>query len=152
MSTRTTISKSGQAAAPIGVVWSLLADARNYSSWALPRSTTLEREGSPTPDGVGAIRRFGSWPFFSREEVVGFDPPHRLSYVLLSGLPVRDYRADVELREAVASTGGVATAVSWTSSFEVRHQWMRTPMRPLLNVILKDFVKRLAKEAAKRAT
>ena len=150
MSERTTISKSGQAEAPIGVVWSLLADARNYSTWALPRSTTLEREGSPTPDGVGAIRRFGSWPFFSREEVVEFEPPHRLSYVLRSGLPVRDYRADVELREVVASTGGAATAVSWTSAFDVRYRWLRPPMRLLLNVTLKDFVKRLAKEAARR--
>ena len=150
MSTRTTIAKSGRAEAPIGVVWSLLADARNYSSWALPRSTTLEREGSATPDGVGAIRRFGAWPFFSREEVVGFDPPRRLSYVLLSGLPVRDYRADVELHDVVTPAGGVATAVSWTSSYEVRHGWMRTPMRLFLNFILKDFVKRLAKESAKR--
>ncbi len=147
----TTISISGQADAPIEVVWSLVADARNYSSWALPRSTTLEREGALTPDGVGAIRRFGAWPVFSREEVVVFEPPQQLSYVLLSGLPVRNYRADVELREVVASPGGVSTAVSWTSSYEVPRRWLRRPMQLFLNLILKDFVRRLAKEAAKRA-
>lgn len=146
----TTISNSGQAEAPIAVVWSLLADARNYSSWALPRSTTLEREGATTPDGVGAIRRFGAWPVFSREEVVGFEPPYRLSYILLSGLPVRDYRSDVELREVSTASGGAATAISWTSSYEVTHGWMRTPMRLFLNFVLKDFIKRLAKESAKR--
>lgn len=46
-------------------------------------STGLERAGAPTPDGVGAIRRLGFGPMGSREEVVAFEPPTHLGYVLL---------------------------------------------------------------------
>jgi hypothetical protein len=33
----------------------------------------------------------------AREEIVELIPDRRLSYVLLSGYPFRDYRADVDL-------------------------------------------------------
>jgi hypothetical protein len=46
-----------------------------------------------------------------REEVTLFDPPRRLGCGLLSGAPVRDYLAEVELPPA-----GGATNISWTAS------------------------------------
>ena len=138
-----TIVVEGSVEAPIDVVWGLLADARNYQRWAAMRSSALEKTGESTEDGVGAIRRFGTWPIFSREEVVEFNPPHKLSYVLLSGLPVVNYRADVDLRDDSAGT-----AIRWSASFDVRRRWLAIPMRAFLSFILKDFVRRLTKEAA----
>ena len=38
---------------------------------------------------VGAIRVFGSVGPALREEVIGYEPPSRYSYTLLSGLPLR---------------------------------------------------------------
>ena len=75
--------------------------------------TFLVREGDPPPDGVGAIRRFAWGPGGSREEVVAWEPPYHLGYVTLSGLPVRDYRADVRL-----ARDGRGTVVTWRSTFE----------------------------------
>ena len=60
-------------------------------------------EGEPPPDGVGAIRQLGMGFLGSREEVVEWDAPSHLGYVILSSmLPVRNYRADIFLEESSA--------------------------------------------------
>ncbi|HEX9259611.1 MAG TPA: SRPBCC family protein [Acidimicrobiales bacterium] len=94
-------------------VWQLLADAEGWSRWALHDESSLERPGVSEPDGVGAIRRFRYRRTISREEVVEFDRPRRLSYVLLSGLPIKDYRADVTL-----TPEGGGTRIDWRSQFK----------------------------------
>ncbi len=99
--------------APVADVWALLADARGWSRWARFARSELERQGSPDPDGVGALRVFGSGPFKSYEEVVGFEPPHHLAYEIRKGMPIDGYHADVHL-EPVAGGG---TTIRWSSSF-----------------------------------
>jgi hypothetical protein len=75
--------------------------------------TTLERPApGPDPDGVGAIRRFRTGRTTSREEVLEFEPDRHLAYTLLSGLPLKDYRATVDLRP-----DGTGTAITWRSTF-----------------------------------
>lgn len=83
--------------APVEVVFDLLTDHRGYASFTPLRSVTLEREGEPAPNGVGAIRilRLAGPPL--REEVTEYVPPSRFAYRLLSGAPVRDYTATVDL-------------------------------------------------------
>jgi hypothetical protein len=49
---------------------------------------------------------------FSREEVVEYDRPNHLAYVIVSGQPVREYRADVSL---LPSGGG--TDIRWEATF-----------------------------------
>ena len=105
---------SADSSAPVERVWALLADGAGWSRWASFRSSSLEREGTPPPDGVGAIRRFGTGPGVSREEVIEFDPPRHLAYRLLSGLPLKGYRADV----TVEPRDGGGSTVTWSSSFE----------------------------------
>lgn len=48
----------------------------------------------------------------SRERIVELVPDRRLGYELLAGLPLRDYRADVDL---TPEQGG--TAIRWSSAF-----------------------------------
>ena len=131
--------------APIETVWAMVADARAYEEWTAMTSTELEREGDPAPDGVGAIRRFGSSGVHSREEVVAFDPPTHLGYVLLSGLPVEDYRADVTLTPIDERR----TLVTWVGQFDA--SGLRgAVMQRFLRFVLGDFVRRLAKHAPRR--
>lgn len=99
---------------PVQEVWDRLADGANWSTWAPFRRSQLAKEGTPAPDGVGAIRRFGTGPVTSVEEVVAFDPPRHLAYRLVSGLPVRGYEAHVELEDAP----GGGTTITWRSSWE----------------------------------
>jgi uncharacterized protein YndB with AHSA1/START domain len=124
-------------------VWAVLADARRWSEWAPFRTSVLEREGAPDADGVGALRRFGTGPVMSREEVVAFEPPHRLAYELRSGLPLRDYHAEVTLTPW--PEGG--TEIAWRSRFTPRIPGTGPLFRGLLQRILTDVATRLARRA-----
>jgi uncharacterized protein YndB with AHSA1/START domain len=137
------IEVSAHSSAPVERVWALLADARGWPEWTPFDAAELEREGSPVADGVGAIRRFTNGKTVTRECVVAFEPPHWLAYQLLSGLPVRDYRADVTLQPA--PDGG--TAIRWQSRFEPLVPGMGWLVRRRLEPFIGDVAQRLARRA-----
>jgi hypothetical protein len=110
---RRSFSSTTRSAAPIEVVWPLIGEAARWKEWSWMTRTYLLRPGDPEPDGVGAIRRFALGPGGSREEVVAFEPPHHLGYVAVSGLPVRRYRADVDL-----TVDGTGTVITWRGTFD----------------------------------
>jgi uncharacterized protein YndB with AHSA1/START domain len=84
-------------AAPPETVFEVLTDHAKYSELTPLRKSVLEREGEPTPNGVGAIRKLTAVGPALREEVIAYESPSRFSYTLLSGLPVRDHVGTVEL-------------------------------------------------------
>jgi hypothetical protein len=94
-------------------LWALVGEAARWKEWSFMTRTFLLREGAPSPDGVGALRRFAVGPFGSHEEVVKWESPDHLGYVSRRGLPVRWYRADIRL-----SADGDGTAITWTGSLE----------------------------------
>jgi hypothetical protein len=106
---------SARSAAPPERVFDLLADATSWPRWAGPliAQASWEREGTPAPSGVGAIRKLGRWPMFGREQIVVFDPPGHHAYTLVSGNPVRNYRADVML-----APDGDGTTITWGATFD----------------------------------
>jgi uncharacterized protein YndB with AHSA1/START domain len=124
--------------APPEEVFALLGDVTGWASWSAFDESGLERSGSPVPDGVGAIRRFRYGRTRSREEVTVFDPPHRLGYRLLSGVPAKGYEALVTLTPA--PDGG--TAITWHSEF--RAQWPGTG--GLVRRSLTTFIGRLVED------
>jgi uncharacterized protein YndB with AHSA1/START domain len=122
-------------------LFELLADAKSWPAWAGPiiREAYWEREGTPAPGGVGAIRKVGGKPFYGREEVIEYEPPHRYVYTMLSGQPVRDYRAVVEL-----TPDGTGTLIRWRSTFRPVIPGTGGLMRSYLRRIIAGFAKRLA--------
>jgi uncharacterized protein YndB with AHSA1/START domain len=144
---RSVVEATARSKAPREVVWRVLADARAWSAWGDWQTTELEREGDPPPDGVGAIRRFTRRPVTTREEVVLFDPPSRLAYTLLSGIPVRDYRAEVTLSDA----GGGGTNIHWESRFDAKVHAMDPVMRRLVGTVIADIAQKVAAEADRQA-
>lgn len=86
-----------QIAASPETVFDVLTDHRRYAEITPLRGAKLEREGSPVPDGTGAIRVLSSLGPPLREEILDYEAPRRFSYRLLSGLPVRDHVGTVEL-------------------------------------------------------
>ena len=81
-------------AAP-ATVWDVVSDHTGMPRWTPFRRAVLERTGQPHPNGVGAVRYLHLLGPPTREEVLEFEPPHRLRYRLLSGLPFRDYVGEV---------------------------------------------------------
>jgi Polyketide cyclase / dehydrase and lipid transport len=135
------------------VVWELVADVRTWAEWGAWSDAALEAEGTPAPDGVGAIRRLTApprgpvrRPVVSRERVVEFEPPRRLVYELLSGLPLRDYRGTISL-----SPAGDGTQIEWRSEFEPKIPGTGGLFRRALAGFLADAARRLAAEAERKS-
>ncbi len=129
-----------RSAAPPADVWRWLADGKSWNMWTNLQRSDLEREGVPAPDGIGAIRRFSIGPGASREEVVAFEPPHHLGYVLLSGLPLRSYRADVEL-----TPDGDGTLIAWSATLEPKFPGTGALMEAFLRFTLTGLARGLAR-------
>ena len=128
---------------PIEKVFDTLTDHRAIANyvWAVRRST-LDREGTPAPNGVGAVRRLVAVGPAIVEEIIDYQRPVRYAYKMLSGAPVRDHVGTVELREA-----GTGTEVSW--------HLRSTPKIPggdwLLSPVLKRVIGELLNGAVKAA-
>jgi uncharacterized protein YndB with AHSA1/START domain len=131
--------------APPEKVFALVADGAGWSSWAGPFIfwSGWEVEGDPAPGGVGAIRLLGLKRVHTRERIEEYDPPHRLSYSILSGVPVKDYLAVVEL---TPEDGG--TRIIWRGTFEPKVPGTGAATRIFLRTTIADFTRRLAKAAA----
>ncbi|MEA2167465.1 MAG: hypothetical protein QOF76_765 [Solirubrobacteraceae bacterium] len=98
-----TITKTTTAS--IDSVFDRLTDHRAYKDMTPLRKSTLDREGTPAPNGVGAVRRLGMVGPPQTEEVTVYERPNKFAYKLLTGLPVKDHVGTVELAE----TGGHTT-------------------------------------------
>jgi hypothetical protein len=125
-------------------VFSLLKNSDTWPRWSMFDSAVLERAGNDEPHGVGAIRIFSTRVSRAREQVTELISDQRLSYVLLSGLPLRNYQADVRL----TPSGDGGTLIDWTASFQCRHGtgWF---WRIFMNRILSRLAMQLAAAAEK---
>lgn len=101
--------------APIERVWERYTDHRGWTRWARVGRVTLAREGTPTPDGVGCVRRIVTGGFAVEEEVTAFEPPRRMTYTLVRGaVPMRNHAGEV-LFEPL---GPQRTRVTWRCRFD----------------------------------
>ncbi|MGI5216197.1 SRPBCC family protein [Plantactinospora sp. CA-290183] len=129
------------AAAP-ATVYALLTDGATWPTWSPLGSFALERPAADEPEGVGAIRVFRTGRVTSRERVAERVPGRRFSYQLLSGLPLRDYRADVDL-----TPDGEGTLIRWRSSFRARVPGTGWIYRRALTRFIRDCAQGLAARA-----
>jgi uncharacterized protein YndB with AHSA1/START domain len=117
--------------APIEKVFDALTNHRGIADYvALVRRSTLDREGTPAPNGVGAVRRIEALGPAIVEEIIEYQRPSGYAYKLISGAPVRDHVGRVSLREA-----GTGTEASW--------HLRSTPKIPGLNWLLTPVLKKV---------
>lgn len=134
-----------QSTAPMETVFSVIADAPNWSAWNKSIARAFwEVEGSPAPEGVGAIRAMGAAKGpLSREQIVAYDAPTHLAYTILSGpVPVTNYRADVHLQSL--PNGG--TQISWKGEFDCRVPGVAS----MLTKMVRGFAVGAAREAERQ--
>jgi uncharacterized protein YndB with AHSA1/START domain len=98
--------------APLEKVWALVSDHVGWQRWAGVQEVVLRQQGDPAPNGLGAIRVLRRGGLAIEEEVIAFEPPARLGYRVVAGIPVRD--CEVEIRLAPA---GAQTSVTWDVQF-----------------------------------
>lgn len=110
------ISETAHSKADAATVFAILKDAPNWPCWSMFDAVEFDRPGREEPHGVGAIRTFLTRISRATEEVVELVPDRRLSYVLLEGLPLRDYRAVVEIEPEAAGA-----RVTWSCVFYPKH-------------------------------
>jgi Polyketide cyclase / dehydrase and lipid transport len=135
-------SSSARSGAPPEVVWPLVGEVARWTQWSWMTRAELVHDGTPCPDAVGAVRSMGVGPVGSREEVVVWDPPHHLGYVLRRGVPVRNYRADVYLVE-----DGAGTTATWEGLFDELIPGTGPIMRAMLSRITGGFARRVCRYA-----
>ena len=130
--------------APPERVFALLEAGDRWQDWAgpfVPRSR-WQVPGDP-PGSVGAVRRLGVGPLVSLERVTEHEAPMRLSYVVDSPAPYRDYRSTVTLTR----TAGGGTDIVWRSTFDPIVPGTGLLLRWVLARIVGSFAKNLAKRA-----
>ena len=120
--------------APIETVFDAIADHREIAAdvWACRRST-LDREGTPAPNGVGAIRRLVVIGPSFVEEIIECERPTRYAYKMLSGAPTRNHIGTISLREA--DTG---TEVSWQPRSTLKIPGVDRLMLPVFKKVIDE--------------
>lgn len=105
-------------AAPLAI-WALVSDATRYPEWGPWSAGGYQRAGDTSPKGPGAIqwlrssRRAYLRRVTSVERILEVEEERRLVYTVISGIPVRNYRAEVTLTRA-----GDGTRVRWAATWD----------------------------------
>lgn len=124
-------------------VYAVAKDSSCYPAWSQIGSFEHVRSGAGELYGVGSLRIFRTGPLKLLEEVVELEPERRIAYMLHSGLPFRDYRADIEL--SPLPNGG--TAIRWHNSFRPKYVGTGLLCRAFMQSVLGAITPALAREA-----
>lgn len=104
--------------APIDEVFDAYTDHEKLSEVFGVRSCRLTRPGETERNGLGAVRELDCGPIWLREEITGFDRPHRMQYRIRESRPAADHRhGQVDFIETAEGT-----QVTWTTVFGIRPQ------------------------------
>ena len=121
-------------------VWRLLGDSTTWPSWTPIEEARIVDRGRA--GGLGEVRTFKTGRVTGKEESGERREPERLSYELLGGLAVRDYRADIDL-----TPRGDTTEIRWHTTFKPKVPGMGWVYRRALHKATQDFVDGLARHA-----
>lgn len=108
---RLRVAAEGTTHADLDHVWELVADANSYARWG-PWQEGGYRPPVAGPSRPGMIQWFRYGRRTSVEKILEVEPPRRVVYTVIDGLPVKDYRAEVLLTPTAAGTS-VRWAASW---------------------------------------
>jgi uncharacterized protein YndB with AHSA1/START domain len=124
-------------------VFDVLADHRGWERWSGAREVVLRREGDPPPNGAGASRVIRARGLAIEEEITRFEPPERMEYRVVAGLPIRNHRAWLRLEPS-----GRGTRLRWEVRFDPRIPGSGPLLRRALRASLEHVLDRLSERVA----
>jgi hypothetical protein len=85
------VRDSGEISAPQSTVWARVSNHVDSASWVEPvKQVTLDKTGTPSPNGVGAVRvvkfKSAKWPTVY-EEITAYEAPSFFHYTVIKGMP-----------------------------------------------------------------
>ena len=107
------VEAEGTTSAAPDAIWALVADVESYCRWGPWSTAGYGSKGDGTGGGVGAIRRLRLGRTTTLERVEEVDPPRRLVYRVVKGIPVRNYRAEVSITPTAEGA-----RVHWSASWD----------------------------------
>jgi uncharacterized protein YndB with AHSA1/START domain len=123
-----TVEAKGSAAVAPETVWALVANSASYAEWgAWDASGDRDLAGKASGD-AGTTRWMRYHNTTTVEQILEVEPGRRLVYTVVSGIPVRNYRAEVTLTPT--ETG---TDIRWTA------EWDRTLLGRIVHRSLRTF-------------
>lgn len=142
----TTFASTTRIEAPVDVVWAVMTDHVRWARWGTSKKVTMAREGSPAPNGLGAIRAFHAGPMKVLEEVTHWDAPVNMRYRLNSRQMTKQYESDMRLR-----ADGDATVLEWSSSFVPRVPGTAPIVRRIFERACQGFAAGIKRESEEQA-
>lgn len=143
-----TISVRHTIGAPIEKVFDMISDHANYQQFPGVGESRLVKLGSPTKNGVGAVREIKSGLARFTEEITRYERPTRLEYLITRSFPpLRHQGGSVRLEKTPDGT-----LVTWTTTMEARIPLLGRLLTPILaamltrgfNEVLQDIDQRLS--------
>jgi uncharacterized protein YndB with AHSA1/START domain len=137
-----TVRATRHSRASASAIFELLDDAQHWPRWAVVQSVSFDAPGDADRREVGARRTFHTGPFHVYEEIVVREPDRRIEYILLRGMPMKDYRGRVELTPVADGT-----RIDWTSSFRPAYFGTGWFWRLFMTKVLRDMSRDVSKAA-----
>jgi Polyketide cyclase / dehydrase and lipid transport len=119
-----------------------LGDSTSWPDWTPIDQCEIVHPGDRA--GLGEVRVFTNGRFKVREAIVERVSGRRLTYTLLDGLPLRDYRAEIDL-----SPEGDGTRLRWHTTFSSKRPGLGWAYRRALRKATRQFIDGLAAVAAR---
>jgi Polyketide cyclase / dehydrase and lipid transport len=115
MSEILTVEAGAHASADPATLWALLEDVNRYKDWGPWSESGYLKQPGHSLHGAGAVRRlrYRHRRAATIEPVIEAIPEQQLVYEVTSGLPVRNYRAIVEL-----TRDDRGTRIRWRATFD----------------------------------
>lgn len=126
-------------------IYSLVKNSATYPFWSMIDEFEMVRQGKDEPHGVGAQRIFRTGRNVMHEEVVELIPNRLTAYVLLSGFPMNEYRAETLLDPFE----GGGTRITWRCSFYPTYLGTGWFWRLTMSYVFRRFVRDLARASEK---
>jgi hypothetical protein len=139
------VEADGATSAAPDALWALLGDAESYCRWGPWSAACYESKGDGAAGGLGAVRRLSLGRTTVIEAVEEFDPPRRLVYSVVKGMPVRNYRGEVSI---TPTTEGAR--VHWSADWDrtLLGRLVQRQLRSLYPQVVQDLIS--AAEASDR--